>query len=254
MASFCGPCPIPAPTVPGSDLEHECRDEPRAPLRRRIFSKLQHDNRSLTRVAGYREDAYTVAVTGREPDPDLRGTRNRRSTSTFSARGGGARPAFGRAAERERRNHWCAQRRDWGQHFAADPTVVNTQVTVNGVPHHCRWRAYLCPAGRRLPGRGSGLGALEQALCRCAAHRCRTATCSQAGACITSEAVEPAASRGHVKQAQQDTRGDRGAGRRAASPRATAVARIAVRRLRENWSGTFALRCCCCLELSLSCC
>ena len=43
------------------------RDESRGALAAADFLDLQHANRSLARLAGYREDAYTVAVTGREP-------------------------------------------------------------------------------------------------------------------------------------------------------------------------------------------
>jgi predicted permease len=110
-------------------------DEPQGAFAAADFLELQHDNRSLARLAGYREDAYTVAITGREP---VRISGALVTVDYFDVLG--ARAALGRvfsrAADAGTAEPLVVLSDDaWRHHFAADPTVVSTRVRVNGVPH-----------------------------------------------------------------------------------------------------------------------
>jgi putative ABC transport system permease protein len=111
------------------------RDEPQGAFAAADFLELQHDNRSLARLAGYREDAYTLAVTGREP---VRISGALVTVDFFDVLGVPAAlgRTFSRAADGGTAEPLVVLSDEaWRQHFAADPTVVNTRVRVNGVPH-----------------------------------------------------------------------------------------------------------------------
>ncbi len=123
-------------------------DEPRAALAAADFLELQHDNHSLARVAGYREDAYTVAMTGREP---VRISGALVTVDYFDVLGVRAAlgRTFGRAADAGTAEPLVVLSDDtWRHHFAADPTVVNTRVRINGVPHTV---VGVMPAGTGYP-------------------------------------------------------------------------------------------------------
>ena len=123
-------------------------DEPRAALAAADFLELQHDNHSLARVAGYREDAYTVAMTGREPVRISGALVTVDYFDVLGVRAALGRP-FGRAADAGTAEPLVVLSDDtWRHHFAADPTVVNTRVRINGVPHTV---VGVMPAGTGYP-------------------------------------------------------------------------------------------------------
>ncbi|MEN3336606.1 MAG: hypothetical protein V7647_282 [Acidobacteriota bacterium] len=124
-------------------------DEPRGAFAAADFVELQHDNRSLARLAGYREDAYTMAITGREP---VRVSGALVTVDYFDVLGTPAAlgRTFSRAADAGTAEPLVVLSDDaWRDHFGGDPAVVNTRVRVNGIPHTV---AGVMPPGVGYPG------------------------------------------------------------------------------------------------------
>ncbi|MEO5897425.1 MAG: ABC transporter permease [Vicinamibacterales bacterium] len=109
--------------------------EPRGAQAAPDFLELQRGNRTLERLAGYREDALNISVTGSDP---VRETGALVTLDYFDVLATPA--AFGRTFSRaadSRSNEPLAviSYKTWLKSMASDPGAVGRRLRINGIPH-----------------------------------------------------------------------------------------------------------------------
>ena len=120
----------------------------------------------------------------------------------------------------------------WRHHFAADPTVVNTRVRRQRRSAYCRGRL---AGSRGLSGRGTGVGALEQARAG-AAHRRRRRPARKPRRALH-QGGRPAAARGHRANRDEQDLAAIAAQQASRFAESNGGRGIAVRRLRDEIVG-----------------
>lgn len=109
--------------------------EPKSSHAAADFLELQRDNRTLLKLAGYREDAFTMALPGQAPERVAGGLV---TVDYFDVLGMPAAlgRTFSRAADGATSEPLVVLSHDaWQKYFGADPQTVSRRVGINGVPH-----------------------------------------------------------------------------------------------------------------------
>jgi predicted permease len=127
--------------LPYADAEHIVRvwstsgAEPKGAHAPADFLDLQHANRTMRNLAGYREDAFTITGSAGEP---VRVEGVQVTVDYFDVLGVPAAlgRAFTRASDAARGEPLVVLGHNmWVQQFASDPQVVNRRPRINGIPH-----------------------------------------------------------------------------------------------------------------------
>ena len=133
--------------------------EPKSSHAAADFLEFQRDNRTLLKIAGYREDALTISAAGGEP---VRVQGDLVTLDYFDVFGMPAQlgRTFSRAADGTTNEPLVVlSHAIWTGQFASDPQTVNKRVRINGVPHTV---VGVMPAVLRLSRRREGLGAVAE--------------------------------------------------------------------------------------------
>jgi putative ABC transport system permease protein len=128
--------PLPYPS-PDSIVQFHTTssEEPRSSHAAADFLDFQRANRTLLKLAGYREDALNIAIAGAEPSREAGAIVTADFFDVFGMAAARGR-TFSRAADGATAEPLVVLSHDaWTKHFASDAQVVGTRARINAVAH-----------------------------------------------------------------------------------------------------------------------